>query len=126
MKIAIPSSETGGLEDYVELHFGKAPAYTIYDTETETVEIIKNTSVHMGGKGRPPELLKDAGVDIVLCSGVGQKIVDLLEKNGIEIFVGADETVKDAIESWKAGKLYKPKTINLEKERGLGMTKHQL
>ena len=126
MKVAIPSSETGGLEDYVELHFGKAPTYTTYDTETETIEIIENTSVHMGGKGRPPELLKDAGVDVVLCSGVGQKIVDLLNKNGIEIFVGADETVKDAITSWKAGKLYKPKTINIEKDLGLGMTKHQL
>jgi predicted Fe-Mo cluster-binding NifX family protein len=126
MKVAIPSSETGGLEDYVELHLGKAPTYTIYDTETETVEIIKNTSVHMGGKEIPPELLKDAGVDVILCSGVGQKIVDLLEKNGIEIFVGADETVKEAITSWKAGKLYKPKTINLEKKRGLGLTKHQL
>ena len=30
MKVAIPSSETGGLEDYVELHFGKAPAYTTF------------------------------------------------------------------------------------------------
>ena len=126
MKVAIPSSDTGGLEDYVELHFGKAPAYTIYDTESESVEIIKNTSVHVGGKGRPPELLKSAGVDVVLCSGVGQKIVELLGKNGIEIFVGADDTVKDAITSWKAGKLYKPKTINIEKERGFGITKHQL
>lgn len=126
MKIAIPSSEKGGLEDYVGLHFGKAPYYTIYDTDTGNVEILENTSSMVGGKGIPPELLKNAGVNIVLCSGVGQKIVEILGKNGIEIFVGADATIQDAIDSWKKGELYKPKTVNLEKEKGLGLTKHSL
>lgn len=126
MKIAIPSTEKGGLDDDIELHFGKAATYTTYDSETEEVEIIENTSVHVGGKGLPHELLVKAGVNIVLCSGVGQKIVDLLNRNGIDILVGADGTVQDAIDSWKAGDLYRPKSINLSKDRGFGLTQRSL
>ncbi|WP_135610755.1 NifB/NifX family molybdenum-iron cluster-binding protein [Methanococcoides sp. AM1] len=126
MKIAIPSTEKGGLDDDIELHFGKAATYTIYDSETEEVEIIENTSVHVGGKGLPHELLVKSGADVVLCSGVGQKIVDLLNENDIEIFVGADGTVQDAINSWKAGDLYRPKSINLSKDHGFGLTQHSL
>ncbi|MEL4305899.1 NifB/NifX family molybdenum-iron cluster-binding protein [Methanococcoides sp. LMO-2] len=126
MRIAIPSTEKGGLEDDVELHFGKAATYTIYDSETEEVEVMENTSVHVGGKGLPHELLVKAGVDVVLCSGVGQKIVDLLNKNDIDIFIGADGTVQEAIDSWKAGKLYRPKSINVDKDQGLGLTQHSL
>ncbi|WP_440952821.1 NifB/NifX family molybdenum-iron cluster-binding protein [Methanococcoides sp. FTZ1] len=126
MKIAIPSTEKGALEDDVDLHFGKAATYTIYDSETEEVEVMENTSVHVGGKGFPHELLVKAGVDIVLCSGVGQKIVDLLNKNDIDIFVGADGTVQEAIDSWRSGKLYRAGSVNVNKDRGFGLTQHSL
>ncbi|MGM0770912.1 MAG: NifB/NifX family molybdenum-iron cluster-binding protein [Halobacteriota archaeon] len=126
MRIAIPGTKKGGLEDDVELHFGKAVTYTIYDSETEEVEIMENTSVHVGGKGLPHELLVKARVDVVLCSGVGQKVVELLNSNGIDIFVGADGTIQEAIDSWIAGELYRPKSINLDKDQGFGLTQHGL
>ena len=48
MKVSIPTRDMNGLEGIVEQHFGKAPTYTIIDTETDQVTVIPNTSEHMG------------------------------------------------------------------------------
>ena len=105
MKIGIPSMGEGGLEDQLSQHFGRAPTYTIFDTETKEVDVIQNTSDHMGGVGVPPELLSKAGVDIMLCSGLGGKAVRLFEGFGISVFVNAQGTVRDAISAWESGEL---------------------
>ena len=65
MRICVPTEGNGGLDDRVGEHFGRSPTYTIYDTETGEVEILPNTSEHLGGSGLPAELLAQAGVDVV-------------------------------------------------------------
>lgn len=107
MRISVPSMGNKGLDDMVGQHFGRVPTYTIYDTETDKVEIVDNTSMHMGGQGYPPELLHSHKVDVLLCSGLGQRAVDMFEQLGIMVYVGAGAmgTVKDAIDAWKRGEL---------------------
>ncbi len=105
MKLGIPTMGEAGLEDVVGSHFGRVPTYTIVDTETNEVEVIKNTSEHMGGTGLPPELMSKAGIQVMLCSALGPRAVRMFEQYGIEVYVGANGTVKDAVELWKAGKL---------------------
>ena len=75
MRVSIPTRDENGLEGIVEQHFGKAPTYTIIDTETDQVMVIPNTSEHMGGVGLPPEYLNQNGVDVMLCGGLGFKAV---------------------------------------------------
>ena len=105
MRISVPSMGNKGLEDMVGQHFGRVPTYTIWDSETENVEVVSNTSEHMGGIGLPPELMNAHKVDIMLCSGLGQRAVQMFENFGIMVYVGAMGTVKDAIEAWKRGEL---------------------
>ncbi|MHC1577049.1 MAG: NifB/NifX family molybdenum-iron cluster-binding protein [Methanosarcinaceae archaeon] len=105
MKVCIPSMEHGGLDDAVGQHFGMVTTYTVLDTETKDISVVENTSEHRGGVGMPPELLSKAGVDIMLCGGLGTKAVKMFEDYGIEVFVGAQGTVQDAINAWEAGKL---------------------
>jgi len=105
MRVCVPSAGEGGLEDLVGEHFGRSPTYTIYDTETGTVEIIPNESEHMGGSGLPAEHLAAAGVDVVICSGIGRRAVDLLLHFGIEVVTGATGTVGEAIRAWWEGRL---------------------
>ncbi|MBC7098859.1 NifB/NifX family molybdenum-iron cluster-binding protein [Candidatus Bipolaricaulota bacterium] len=105
MRVCVPSAGPGGLDDRVGEHFGRAPTYTIYDTETGEVEILENVSEHMGGTGLPGELLAQAGVDLVICSGLGRRAIDLLTRNGIEVHTGATGTVREAIEAWQSGRL---------------------
>lgn len=89
----------------VGAHFGKVPAYAIVDTESGDLRFVDNTSEHLGGVGMPPELLAKEGVQVVLCSGLGPKAVDMLASLGMKVHVGAQGTVKDTLEAWKAGKL---------------------
>jgi predicted Fe-Mo cluster-binding NifX family protein len=105
MKIAIPTLGNRGLNETVGEHFGRVPTYTLIDTETNEVRIIQNTSHHLGGEGYPPELLAKNGVEIMLCSGLGRRAIQMFEQFGIEVYVGAYGTVKDVIEMWKNNKL---------------------
>ncbi len=105
MKVAVPSNGNRGIEEQVGEHFGRVPAYTLYDTESGEVEVVENTSNHMGGSGYPPELLTGKGVNVMICSALGQRAINLFEGYGIRVYVGSHGTVKKAIESWKQGKL---------------------
>jgi len=102
MEIAIPSEAPGGMGAAIYYHFGRCPYYTIVDTETGSVEIMKNESTHFGGEKLPPELLTDKGVKILLCSGIGARALSLFADLGIKVYVGAEGTVKEAFEQWRS------------------------
>ena len=106
MKVSIPVMNRDGTSATVGAHFGKAPAYAIIDTESGDLKFIDNTSEHLGGKGLPPELLAKAGVNIMLCGGLGPKAVDLFCSLGIQVYVGAMGTVQETMEAWQQGKLH--------------------
>ncbi|MFX1519379.1 MAG: NifB/NifX family molybdenum-iron cluster-binding protein [Promethearchaeota archaeon] len=116
MRISVPSMGTKGLAEEVSPHFGRAPIFTIYDTETEKVEVVPNTSTHMGGQGYPPELMHVNRVDIMLCSGLGPRAVQMFEQLGIRVYVGAMGTVKTTIDAWKNGTLQEATDENVCKE----------
>ena len=105
MKVCVPTVGYGGLEEHVGEHFGRVPTYTIFDTETNEVKVIENTSEHMGGSGYPPEILAREGVEIMLCSGLGRRAIGLFEQFGIMVYVGAMGTVRNALDMWKEGGL---------------------
>jgi len=105
MKICIPSMGTAGLDEQVGEHFGRVPTYTVYDSETEEVTVMNNTSEHMGGVGLPAEILARKGINTMLCGGLGSRAVSLFEMSGVMVYIGARGTVRDAINAWKAGQL---------------------
>ncbi len=105
MKLCIPSMGKNGLDEAVGEHFGRVPAYTVFETETDEVTIMDNTSEHMGGTGYPAEILARAGMNIMLCGGLGRRAISMFEELGVMVFVGATGTVRESIDMWKAGKL---------------------
>jgi len=105
VKVCVPTMGQSGMNDMVSPHFGRAPTFTIIDTETEEVEVLPNTSEHMGGVGYAPEIMAKAGVDVMVCSGLGQRAIGMFEEAGIMVYVGAQGTVRDAVQLWKEGKL---------------------
>ena len=92
-------------------HFGRAPTFTIVDTESGKVTVIENKSDHMGGTGKPPEQIKGTGSNVVVCSGLGPSALTMLVSYGMHVFVGASGTARDAIDQFKNGSL---KTATLE------------
>jgi predicted Fe-Mo cluster-binding NifX family protein len=107
MKICIPTLGEEGLNNHVGEHFGRVPTYTIIDLDTNEVRVIPNTSEHMGGCGYPPEIMAREGVNILVCRGLGRRAITMFEEMGIEVYIGAFGTVKDAINDFKEGRLKK-------------------
>ncbi len=105
MKVGVPSMGESGLDEEVSQHFGRAPTYTIIDTEEEEVDVVPNTSEHAGGSGKPPEIMEENNVEVMLCSNLGPRAIKMFENLGIEVFVGADGEVREALQAWKEGNL---------------------
>ena len=101
MKLCIPTMDKQGLNSPISDHFGKAPTFTIFDTETSKITVFVNESDHMGGTGSPPDHIAKYGVETVLASGAGAKAISMLNDHGIKVYVGNKGTVSDALENWK-------------------------
>jgi len=112
MKICVPTIDEKGLDDSIGEHFGRVPTYTIVDLETDDVRIIPNTSHHMGGRGDPPEIMAKEGVNAMICQGLGRRAISLFESLGIEVYIGASGTVRDAIAMFQQGMLQKATVDN--------------
>lgn len=107
MRIAVPTDGEGGLNCLVAVHFGRCPTYTFLDGDGSLVEVVANTSEHMGGSGMPPELLKKHGADALLCRDLGPRALAMCGELGIGVYLCGAETVKGMFEAWKRGKAKK-------------------
>ena len=107
MKICIPTMGEKGLDELIGEHFGRVPTYTIVDLDTNAVKVIPNTSEHMGGVGYPPEIMVKEGVHVLVCRGLGRRAISMFDESGIEVYIGASGTVKDAISAFQNGQLQK-------------------
>jgi len=107
MRIVIPTDDRKGLNDKVAEHFGRCNTYTFLDEKGKVIEIIENTSEHMGGIGLPAELMKKYGANILLCKGLGPRALNLCKQLKIDVYVCQSETVKEIFELWKNKKIKK-------------------
>ncbi|MGQ9588143.1 MAG: NifB/NifX family molybdenum-iron cluster-binding protein [Thermoplasmata archaeon] len=116
MKVCVPTSGRGGIDDRVSEHFGRSPTFTVVDTKSEKVDVVDNTSEHMGGMGKPPEQIAQAGAQVLVCSGLGPRAISMFESYGIEVYVGAQGSVRQAIEMWRSGRLQRATDENACRE----------
>lgn len=107
MIIAIPTEGNKGLEDTVALHFGRCRTYALFDEEGKLIKRIDNIAEHSDGTLLPPQLLKQHGVDILLCRELGTRALKLCEEIGIDVYVHPSDKVKDLFNLWKDGKTKK-------------------
>jgi len=107
MKICIPTMGEKGLDDSVGEHFGRVPTYTVVDLDTDEVKVVPNISNHMGGQGNPPEIMAREGVNVMVCQGLGRRAISMFEQMGIDVYIGASGTVREAIAAYKQGTLQK-------------------
>ena len=105
MKIAVPTTDDGGLQATIASHFGQAAYFTIIDSESGEVSPQPNTGEHHGGAVTPAQLIAEAGTNMVLCGGLGSRAVALFAQAGIDVYVGAQGTVQDALDAHRDGRL---------------------
>ncbi len=106
MKICIPIVENKGVSAKVSAHFGSAPYFLIFDTDSAGSVVIKNSgSHHAHGMCQPLEMLSDQQIGIVVCRGMGARAVELLNRGGIWVYRADGETAEEVIKKSKEGKL---------------------
>ncbi|MCD6447904.1 MAG: NifB/NifX family molybdenum-iron cluster-binding protein [Thermoplasmata archaeon] len=104
MKVAFPTNGYKGLDDEIAEHFGRAPTYTIVDTDGG-VKVVENTSEHMGGEGYPPEILAREGVSVLICSGIGRKALSMFQGYKIKVYIAGRRKVREALQDFMDGLL---------------------
>lgn len=87
MRICIPTKTREGKKAEVYEHFGSAPFFAIYDTETGAAEVIDNAHQHHAhGLCHPMGALEGKQVDAVVTGGMGARAVQQLNAAGIKVF----------------------------------------
>ena len=116
MKIAI-SATCSEMNSNIDVRFGRAKVFVIYDIESGEHTALENTvqmNAVQGAGIQTAQNLANAGIGAVLTGHCGPKAYKTLASAGIDIFIGVDGTVADAIEAYKSGKLNKASSPDVE------------
>ncbi len=106
MRICIPTETDLGKTAKVSGHFGSAPCFTVFDTETDAVEVIGNLDAHHAhGMCHPMGTLVDKGIDLVVCGGMGAGAIQKLNEAGIRVFRTVPGTVEEIIAQYRESRL---------------------
>ena len=113
MKICMPTQTDQGVDAAVTAHFGSAPFFTIYDTDTKRFEHIGNRNLHHIHSGCQPLMaLRGQAVDVVICGGMGARAVQKLGADGIKAYKVKGATVKEALINYLEGRLNPITSLN--------------
>jgi len=106
MRAAVTASQPA-MDAAVDPRFGRCPHFVIVDTDTMAVETMPNSGVGLGsGAGiEAGRLLADAAVETVLTGHCGPNARETLAAAGIQVIVGCQGSVAEAVEALKAGRL---------------------
>lgn len=106
MRICVPVEKNEGENSKVYGHFGSAPCFVIYDTESKAVEAIENSNQHHShGACNPLGAISGKNVDVVVTGGMGMGAVMKLNAGGIKVYKGTLETVKEVVEEFAKGQM---------------------
>lgn len=107
IRYAVPVASSEGLSSVVNDHFGMSEYFAVLDVQNQeivSVKVIHNTVKSENSKNTA-EFIVDQGVEVVLAGRIGSCMIRIFQDRGIKMFSGAEGTVKDAFEDYKAGKL---------------------
>ena len=106
MTICLPTVSDAGLSARLSPHFGRAPFFTLVETDTGTVQVLSNMhQQHEHGHCNPVGALGDVAADAVVCRGVGGHALALLEQRGLATYLTDEWTVGSAVDAFRSGSL---------------------
>ncbi len=90
-------------------HFGHTQQFKLYDVEDGKITKSEITDTNGQGHGALAGFLKCAGVDVLICGGIGGGAQMALSEAGIKLYGGASGKADDAVAALLAGNLnYNP------------------
>lgn len=107
MKICITTSGTD-LDAQVDSVFGRARYYLLVDSEALDAEAVENVPGAHGAGVQAVQTMVGKAVGAVLTGNVGPNAFQGLTAAGIQIYIGAKGSARDALAAYQAGELDTP------------------
>jgi predicted Fe-Mo cluster-binding NifX family protein len=106
MKVAISSTGTD-LDAQVDPRFGRCQYLAFVNSETKEFEVLNNEgSMASGGAGvQATQLVVQKGATALITGNLGPNAASALSAAGIKVYLVPGGTVRQAMESFKEGKL---------------------
>ena len=106
MKVCFPVQNDQGIESKVFNHFGTAPVFMVFDTDTKNISAITNNDQHHAhGACNPIKALGDQMVDAIVVGGIGGGALSRLNQLGIRVYCSAAANIKDNIAMFQSQQL---------------------
>jgi len=87
-------------------HFGHCEKFAVLEVENGAVVKEEMVTPPVHEPGVYPRFLAQAGVEVIIAGGMGQKAQDLFAQNNIEVFYGVNpDTPKKLVENYLASEL---------------------
>lgn len=102
MKLAVTyDAKTGEIFQ----HFGKTETFKVYEVEDGKVKEARVEGTNGQGHGALAGVLKDLGVEALICGGIGGGAQQALTSQGIRFYGGCSGQADQAVADFLAGKL---------------------
>ena len=121
MMIAV-SANSPDLDTDIDPRFGRCQYLILVDPDTMNFEAVNNSGgMGSGGAGiSTAQLIAGKGVEAILTGNCGPNAYQVLSAAGIKVITGVSGKVKDAIQSYKSGKLQASSQPNVARHFGMG------
>ena len=116
LKVAFSSHGTS-LDSELDVRFGRASMFLVYDTKSGALEVVDNQASLQSAHGAgtlASEVLANLGVEAVVTGHCGPKAYRVLEAAGVLVYNTDLKTVKEALEALLAGTLEAASGANRE------------
>jgi predicted Fe-Mo cluster-binding NifX family protein len=100
MKIAVTTQG-----NQIFQHFGKCENFTIFSIEEGKMQGKTSIDASQNGHAALAEFLKNAGVGVLICGGIGDGAKQMLSSGGIKLVSGVEGNIEDAVNSYISGAL---------------------
>lgn len=100
MKIAVTTQD-----NQVFQHFGKCPAFTVFTVDHGKIQSKILLDAQGNGHAALGGFLKESGVDILICGGIGGGAKNMLSSVGIQLISGVEGDIDEAVNAYLAGNL---------------------
>jgi len=120
MKIAV-TSKSNNLDSEIDPRFGRCSNFLVVDVDKMSFESISNESaMASGGAGiQAAQTVAKTGVEAVITGNMGPNAFQTLSAAKIKVFIGANGTVKEAIDKFKKGELVEASSPNVDSHSGM-------
>ncbi|MCR4717286.1 MAG: dinitrogenase iron-molybdenum cofactor biosynthesis protein [Lachnospiraceae bacterium] len=86
-------------------HFGRTPAFKIYEIEDNKVISSEVVDTNGTGHGALVGFIKNLGASELICGGIGGGAISFLSDENIGVFAGASGNTDEVINAYIAGSL---------------------